>query len=380
MRDVRGELAPETLGAQLFGHVHGQEHDAVLGFAGYHGAGGQHILALAAGDIALRPLAAAALFKQLAHLRRAVYRQHVAALARGVHSEYLPCAGVHAHNHARAVYKYQALAHGVGYSGELLLAPVQLFQLRSYLPLLMLHAAQQGAELVVHLVLQRLVQVDGVEWADYALGKARGQPCGQEQSKQKYEQQRLDYAEQQRRDSVMGLRRAQDAPVRQAYGIIDRLFRERVARALAFAVAVLQRFAELLALGVVLHIPGLGVGVVYDRAVGRYPGEADIIVVQSVEVVQPAELHAVGCKLRLHAQLLGLMGGEIVVQRAYDKGEPGQKDHQARQKDAAENTLCHGLASIRYPTPRTVPIIAPHSPSFWRRVRMCTSTVRVSPS
>src|SRR5699024_9358332 len=54
MRDVRVELARETLGAQRLGHVHGQEHDAVLGCAGYHGAGGQHILALAAGDIALR--------------------------------------------------------------------------------------------------------------------------------------------------------------------------------------------------------------------------------------------------------------------------------------------------------------------------------------
>jgi len=38
------------------------------------------------------------------------------------------------------------------------------------------------------------------------------------------------------------------------------------------------------------------------------------------------------------------------------------------------------LLSILYPTPRIVSIQSPASPSFWRRVRICTSTVRLSPS
>mgnify|MGYP007027541415 CR=1 FL=1 len=130
----------------------------------------------------------------------------------------------------------------------------------------------------------------------------------------------------------------------------------------------------------VLHHVRVGVGVADDRAVGVYPGEADVALLEVFKVLPPVQLHAVRGQARLGAQLGGLLAGEIVVQSAYNKGEPGQKDHQARQKDAAENTLCHGCASILYPTPRTVPISAPASPSFCRSVRMCTSTVRVSPS
>ncbi len=97
----------------------------------------------------------------------------------------------------------------------------------------------------------------------------------------------------------------------------------------------------------VFHFAGLGVGVVNHRAVGIHPGQAYVAVLQAVEVVEPAELDAVGGEPGFNPELFGLLGCKIVVERAYYKGESGQEDHQARQEDAPEDTLCHGFASIR---------------------------------
>ena len=345
MGDVRGELAPQALGALLFGHVDGQQHGAAPLPAGLDGARGQQVLALAAAQAALGAAGGAAL-EELAELPAAVHGEHVAALADAVRAENLPRAAVYAHDEALAVYEDEALAHGAGDGGELLLAAAQLLELAGNLPLLLLHAGQERAELVVRVVLEGLVQVYGVERAHYALREPAREPAGEQQGQHQYEHQRLDYAEEQRGQGVVRLRRAQHAAVGEAYGVVDGLLREGRARALALAEAVFQRLAELLALGVVLHLAGLGVAVVYNGAVGGYPGEAHLAVVDRLEVFEPGALHAVRREPRLDAQLLGLAVGEVIVHRADDQREPGEEDGEAREKYAAEYPSCHGCASI----------------------------------
>ena len=347
VRDVGGELAPEPLGALLFRHIDGQQHGALPLPARDDGAGGEQVFALAAAYAALGAPAAGALFKQGAKLRAAVHGQDVAPLAGGVRAEDFPRAGVDAHHRAPAVYEDKALAHGIGYGGELLLAAAQLLKLAAYLPLLPLQAGEQRAELVVYVVLKGLVEVDGVEGADDALRKPAGQPAGENQRQHEDKDQRLDYPHEQRGQGVVRLRRAQHAPVREAYRVVHRLLREGGAGALALARAVAERLAELLALGVVLHLAGLGVGVVYDRAVLGNPGQAHLAVVDRLEVFKPGALHAVGREPGLNVQLPGLPDGKVVVHRAHDEGQPGQEDQQAGEEDASEDSLCHGCASIR---------------------------------
>ena len=160
---VGGELAAQALGAQLFRHIDREEHGTVPALLGGDRAGREHVLALAAAYVGLRPLAAGAFLQQRSQLRAAVYGEYVAALAGGVHAEDLPRAGVDAHDHARAVEQDEALAHVPGDGRELLLAAGELVQLVAYLPLLPLQAGQQGAQLVVDLVVKRLVEVNGVE-------------------------------------------------------------------------------------------------------------------------------------------------------------------------------------------------------------------------
>ena len=76
---------------------------------------------------------------------------------------------VYAEYHTLMVEEYEPLAHVVRHGGELLAPAVQLLYLGGDLLLLLLHAREQRAELVIDVVAQRVVKVYRVQRADNAL-------------------------------------------------------------------------------------------------------------------------------------------------------------------------------------------------------------------
>ena len=157
--DVRGELAPELLCPAALRDVEGQQH----GPAARDGAGGELVLQAHAFYDGLRTVSGAHTFQQRAQLRAAVHGQDVLAHAVLPRAEELSRGRVYAQDPALRVQEDEALRHAARHGLELAPASAQLLQLAGYLPLLPLHAREQGRELVVGLVLQRVVQVYGVE-------------------------------------------------------------------------------------------------------------------------------------------------------------------------------------------------------------------------
>lgn len=84
-------------------------------------------------------------------------------------------AGLMLSTRALRVQKDEPLRHAARDGFEFAPPPVKLVQLGAYLPLLPLHAGQQGRELVVCLVFKRMVQVYGVERSHDALRQPRSQ-------------------------------------------------------------------------------------------------------------------------------------------------------------------------------------------------------------
>ena len=163
--DVRGELAPELLCPAALRDVEGQQH----GPAARDGAGGELVLQAHALDAGLhrfpQPHAPAARAAPGCGPRSGCPGPRSPPPRR----RSLPRGRVYAQDPALRIQEDEPLPHAARHGRELRSAAPQLLKLAAYLPLLVLHAGEQRAQLVVRLVLQGVVQVDGVERADDAL-------------------------------------------------------------------------------------------------------------------------------------------------------------------------------------------------------------------
>ena len=108
-----------------------------------------------------------------------------------------------------------------------------------------------------------------------------------------------------------------------------------------------ERLAELLAVGVVLHLAGLGVRVIDDAAVGGDPGEAQLRAVQAVEILGALDLHGAGGQFGLQVELVGLLAGKVAVERAGYQQQAGGQHHEGHQEYGTEDLFLHVSASRR---------------------------------
>ena len=99
-----------------------------------------------------------------------------------------------------------------------------------------------------------------------------------------------------------------------------------------------------------------------------------------VQIIFPCILHRVTDVLGLipHILLHIMIVFSVHNSACRNKGQYHGKNH--HNPYVVQYTLFHLPSPIRYPTPRMVSIRLPQSPSFCRSVRICTSTVLVSPS
>ena len=158
VRDVRRELAPYALRPAPLRHVEDEQNRA----SARDRADCQLVLEAHALYAGLGPLAAASPLQQRAQLRAAVHGQDVLSDAVLTCAEDPARSGIDAQHPALRVQKDEPLRHAARDGFEFAPPPVKLVQLGAYLPLLPLHAGQQGRELVVCLVFKRMVQVYGV--------------------------------------------------------------------------------------------------------------------------------------------------------------------------------------------------------------------------
>ena len=227
----------------------------------------------------------------------------------------------------------------------LLLLTAQTACLAAQLLLLALDPLQQGGQLVIGLLEQRLIEVQLIERADDLAGDAGGEREAEQQRRQQDKQNGGQQAEHQPPDAVLLTGEAQDAAVGQAAGIVEQLLHQGGGVAHALAVAVLHGGDDLFPLEVVFHVVTVALAVVDHGAVGGNPGDAAAAQLQSVKIFHPLMGDGLGGKETFHLELAQLGAGEGVVQRADQAGEGHQADEEGGAEDGAENAFCHPLSS-----------------------------------
>ena len=276
MRDIGGKLAAAALGKDLFGHID-DEHRRADRFA----------VRRDAADVQL-PYLAAALHAQLAvpvgkggadgavDLVRAIHREKIFPDAGLVGREEFGRRGIDAEDHALFVEQDKPLPHVADDRGKLVLPAAQLGDLRINLPPLHLDVREQGRELVVNVVIERMLEVERIHRLDNLFRHALCQHRRQNQRGGKHDADRLQHPDHQRRYGRVADRNAQHAAVLQPLGAVDRAFEQRGRGAHALAVTGCQRIADLGARGVVFQRIRAFVCVVQHRAVCADPGQAAV--------------------------------------------------------------------------------------------------------
>ena len=135
-----------------------------------------------------------------------------------------------------------------------------------------------------------------------------------------------------------------------------------------------QRLPDLLPLGVVPHLLRVLPVVEEHGAVRIHPGNPVAAGQILCEIVRAILLYPMGDVLCQTLQLTGDPILEITVEHAHDQHQAGQQHCQGHAQDGAKDPFRHVSPALL-----SVHRADPASPSFWRRVRTWTSTVRLSP-
>ena len=226
---------------------------------------------------------------------------------------------------------------------QLLLIPPELFLLEG-------NPAEQGAQLLIGNLFQRVLQINLVQRPGQPGRQPGGQQQAQQDRQQGHHQYRLQHPHQQHPDSVPGGGEAQDRPIRQQTGMVKQLLRQGVGIAGAVPLAGGQGLADLLPVQVIVQIPG-GRAVIEHRAVGCDPGQAAIRQLEAIKILhalghEALGHEALGSQIGLNRQLPPLQLSKIVIEYAHDQHQRGQQHGNGRQADGTENFLCHSTCSI----------------------------------
>ena len=345
--DVGGELPPGPLGALPVRDVEGQDHGADGLAVGVDAAE----VELVVPAVPLLPeLAVAAVHagaEGQAHVMAPVHGEEVLAGLALLGAEDPPGGGVDAEDGALGVQEDQALPHAAGDLAELVALAAELRELAVDLLALAVDAAQQWRELLIAVVLQGVLQVQGVEGLHDPLGKAAREERAEGQGRREDDEQGLQRPQKEAGRGGPARGEAEDRPVPQALGPVHGLLQQRGGGAAVRALAVGQGVLDLLAAGVVFHGGGVRLAVIEDGAVPGHPGDADGAGGQGLQVIEAPPLHRRGGELQLLPQLPLLQIAEVGVEDAHDGGEAREERHRRRQQDGSKDLSGHGLPSRR---------------------------------
>ena len=292
----------------------------------------------------------------LAHGGVAADGQHVLAdvLAR-VHLEDPGGASVHGEDHALGIEQHQALAHVLGDGVQLALLVGEGAHLALDLLPLALHAHKQRGQLVVHVVLQRLVQVQFVHRGHDALRHEAGDAQRQERHRREDDHQQRKDAQKHADDGALGAGDAQHVAAVGAHGVVVGDLGKRRGVAVAAAAALGERLLELRAVGVARERFGLRAAVVEHRAVridqrhavvaGEALKEGGFVLRQRQRVQQIARLRA-----HFSCDALHIVG----VERRAGQGGGDEHRRDGREHDAPEDSFGHAI-SLQIGSPRRAP-------------------------
>ena len=172
MGDVGGELPAALLRRLLLGDVEGQQHRAQHVFAGPDAGDIELINAARALHMDLAVAGGHGFLQCGADVPAAVHRQEILAQAGLVRLENPAGGGVDAQHGPGVVQQHQALLHMGGDLLELVGPAAQVRQLAVDLPPLDVDAAQQGGQLLIGVVFQGVLQIQGVQGRGDASGQA----------------------------------------------------------------------------------------------------------------------------------------------------------------------------------------------------------------
>ena len=311
---IGGELPAVALGQRLLRHVEGQHHRAGNVALGADAADVQLVLPA----VPLRVDLAVALrhggLQRVAHLSAALDGQEVLPQTGGVGVEQAAGRGVDAEDHTRFVQQHKALLHAAGDLLKFVLLAPQLLYLRVDLAALLVDAAQQGRQLLIGVVVQRVLQIQLIQGLYDMLGQTPRQQRRQGQRHHQHHKEGLEHAQHQHACRGAADGDTQHRAVVEPLGLIERFFQQRGRVAAALAVSGQQRLLDLLSLAVVFHSTGIGLRVVQHRAVRCHPRQTIAVRAEGGEIalaVQP--LYGGRGKAQLVLQLLLLHAAEVFV-------------------------------------------------------------------
>ena len=167
VRDIRCELAPHLFGVLLFRHVEEQNNRPARRAVRFYAADVELIYSAA---VFCARLAVSALFGALyrgGYLAAAVNRNKILADAFFVRFKQSARGGVYAQYLSVVVEEHKPLFHVVRYLRELVRLFLQSLYLFFYLLVLAVNPAEQGSDLVICFVFERVLEVERVERLNY---------------------------------------------------------------------------------------------------------------------------------------------------------------------------------------------------------------------
>ena len=320
MGDVGGELPAALLRRLLLGDVEGQQHRPQSVGTGPDAGDIELINAARALHMGLAVAGGHGFLQCGADVPAAVHRQEILAQAGLVRLENPAGGGVDAQHGSGVVQQHQALLHMGGDLLELVGPAAQVRQLAVDLLALHIDAAQQGGQLLIGVVFQGVLQVQGVQGRGDAAGQAARQQARQNQGHRRRQQDGRQHPQQQHPHGGPADGNAQHRAVRHPAGIVAGFFQQGAGIAGGVAGAGAQGLPDLQAVAVIFQAFGVPLGVAQHRPVRGDPGQAVAVRRELVQIVAALGFHRGGGQLQLILQLVFLHGGKIAVQAGHDDG------------------------------------------------------------
>ena len=344
---VGGKLPAALLRRLLLGDIKGQQHRPQDVGAGLDAGDVKLINAAQPLDTDLAVTGVHGGRQRVADVAAAVHRQEILAQAALAGAEHPAGGGVDAEHRAAFVQQHQPLLHVGGDLTELVGPAAQVRQLPVDLLALHIDAAQQRRQLLIGVVFQRVLQIQGIQRGGDPAGQTARQKARQHQGCGGGQQNGRQHSQHQHAHGSPADGNAQHRAVRHTLGIVAGLFQQGAGIAGGAAGAGAQGLPDLQAVAVVLQAFGVALGVAQHRAVGGDPGQAVAVRRELVQIVAALGFHRGGCQLQLILELGLLHGGKIAVQAGHDDDHPRQQHSHGGQHKRTENFLGHPCSSSR---------------------------------
>ena len=154
--------------------------------------------------------------------------------------------------------------------------------------------AQQRRQFLIRRLIARLVQVQSVDGLHQLPGYPGRQHQRQHKGQHQHQGHRLHSLDHQAPDGVLRVGHPQNRTVREAQGVIDGLFRQRVGAADRMALPQHRRLMDLLPVGVIFHLGRVLSVIIKHRAVRVHQRDAAAAGKILVQIVDSLVFNAMG--------------------------------------------------------------------------------------